>query len=271
MTIASAPARWLGSLALCFVSCVGAQTPSSALPFPGSAETPGLHSSPAQRFEQAWDVVELMGQPMPGSGHRPARVLLRPQGGIWVDGGCNYFSGRIERDAQGLFRVSKYGGTHSACDKPPRSEALLNSALMMVDSYHWDRGLVLRSGGNDLVRLQPSANQDSQDIEQGLGSRAAPAPVSASAQGVVRQDCRKVKVARSAKSKARRAKAAGATRLVCKPAHAQSVQGAKLHGKSKALKGSKASRMSVKGRSAAKGKIKASGKARAKSAPRDRP
>ena len=220
MTIASASARWLGSLAFCFMSCVGAQTLPD-LPSLGPAEALGPHAS-AQRFEQAWDVIELMGQPMLGDAQRQARVLIRPQGGIWVDGGCNYFSGRIERDVQGLFRVSRYGGTHAACDKPPRSEALLNSALMMVDNYRWDRGLVLRSGDNELVRLQPSANQDSQDIEQGLvAGRPAPAPQA------VGQDCRKVKVARSAKSKAGRAKAA-ATRQVCKPARGG------LNGKAKA-------------------------------------
>jgi heat shock protein HslJ len=208
------------------MSCVGAQTLPD-LP-PQDLADLGPQSSAAQRFEQAWDVVELMGQPMLGDAQRPARVLIRPQGGIWVDGGCNYFSGRIERDVPGLFRVSKYGGTHSACDKPPRSEALLNSALMMVDNYRWDRGLVLRSGDNELVRLQPSANQNSQDIEQGLvAGRPAPAP--APAPQAVGQDCRQVKVARSAKSKTGRAKAAGATRLVCKPAR----QGAKS-GKAKA-------------------------------------
>jgi len=242
MKFASVPARCLGALALCFLPWAGAQTLplASALPPPeelaaqqpaGQPLSPDQLPATPQRFERAWDVVELMGQPMLADVQRPARVVIRPQGSLLVDGGCNYFSGRIERDAQGLFRISRYGGTHGGCEKPPRSEAFLNSALVMVDNYRWDRGLVLRSGANDLVRLQPSANQDSQDIEQALASFAA-APLSQA----VQQDCRKVKVAHSRKAKGRHAKAA-ATRLACKPVASRAAhQGASPARKSKATK-----------------------------------
>lgn len=237
MTFASIPARWLGSLALSFLSCVGAQTLPAApvAPAPAEVEVSTQPSTP-QRFEQAWDVVELMGQPMLADAERPARLLLRPQGSLWVDGGCNYFSGRIERDAQGLFRVSKYGGTHSACEKPPRSEALLNSALMLVDGYRWDGGLVLRSGSSDVLRLQPSANQDSNDIEQGLAGRAAPAPAAAPApvQQAAAQACRKVKV--KSKSKTKDGRAVSTTQQVCKPVAAKAGKAGAKSGQSRTSK-----------------------------------
>lgn len=239
MTFASVPARWLGSLALSFLSCVGAQTLPAApvAPAPAEVEVSTPPSTP-QRFEQAWDVVELMGQPMLADAERPARLLLRPQGSLWVDGGCNYFSGRVERDAQGLFRVSRYGGTHSACEKPPRSEALLNSALMLVDGYRWDGGLVLRSGGSDVLRLQPSANQDSNDIEQGLAGRAAPAPAPAAAPAPVQQAaaqaCRKVKV--KSKSKTKDGRAVSTTQQVCKPVAAKAGKAGAKSGQSRTSK-----------------------------------
>lgn len=272
MKFASVPARCLGALAFCFLpSWAGAQTLplASAPPQELAAQQPsGQPLSPdqltatPQRFERAWDVVELMGQPMLSDAQRPARILIRPQGSLLVDGGCNYFSGRIERDAQGLFRISRYGGTHGGCEKPPRSEAFLNSALVMVDNYRWDRGLVLRSGANDLVRLQPSANQDSQDIEQALASRAATSASSAAAplSQAAEQNCRKVKVAQSRKAKGRHAKAA-ATRLVCKPVASRAAhQGASPARKSKATK------TLAKGKAAtlnkARGKGKAAGKAK---------
>ncbi|MDD2729524.1 META domain-containing protein [Malikia sp.] len=279
MTLPSAPARWLGILAFCFLSDVGAQT---LPPDPGLetfTETPGRLAASPRRFEQVWDVVELMGQPMLSDSQRPARVVLRPQGGLMVDGGCNYFSGRVERDAQGLFRVSKYGGTHAGCEKPPRSEALLNSALMMVDGYRWDRGLVLRSGGNDLVRLQPSAHQTSQDIEQALASRSVPAPAAtqpaqparAVASGAAEKNCRPVKVAKSKKagakgSKAARAAKAKASKTVCKPVAGvgkhktlKSTGKTRLTGKSKASKAGKAKAVS---------RTKAASRAKAKAAAR---
>ncbi len=181
----------------------------------------------AQPFEQAWDVVELAGQPVLSDSQRSARVVLRPNGQLWVDGGCNYFSGRVERDAQGLFRVSKYGGTHRACEVPPRSEAFLNSALMMVDNFRWDRGLLLRSGSSELLRLRPSANQDIQALEQGLMRHVLPAaaPATASAlrpvqaRQVASQDCRPVK-ARKAAAKSRKAKP-----TVCQPRQSKAVKG----------------------------------------------
>ena len=249
MKFASVPARWLLSLVLCVQPWAGAQTLplAAALPSPeelagqppaGQPLAPDQLPTTQQRFEQAWDVVELMGQPMMTDAQRSARVLIRPQGSLWVDGGCNYFSGRIERDGQGLFRISKYGGTHGGCEKPPRSEAFLNSVLVMVDNYRWDRGLVLRSGSNDLVRLLPSANQDSQDIEQALASRAATTAASAPAPAsqAVGQNCRRVKVAQPRKPGARPAQAV-ATRLVCKPALVRTArQGTKPAGKVKAVK-----------------------------------
>lgn len=244
MTIASAPARWLGSLAFCFLSCVNAQTWSSdpvpELPPETFEQVPGQLLPPEQlpasplRFEQAWDVVELMGQPMLTDAQRPARVLLRPQGGLWVDGGCNYFSGSIERDPQGLFRVFRYGGTHGGCEKPPRSEAFLNSALVMIDNYRWDRGLVLRSGAKDLIRLVPSANQDSAEFEPALASRVAVAAphtaAPAQASRVVEQNCQQVKPSQSRKAKGKRA--VSQPRLVCKPV----AKPSQLAGKSRTAK-----------------------------------
>jgi hypothetical protein len=199
-------------------------------------------------------------------------VVLRPNGSLWVDGGCNYFSGRVERDAQGLFRVSKYGSTQRVCEKPPRSEAFLNSALMMVDNFRWDRGLLLRSGSSELLRLRPSANQDTQGLEQSLGRRALPAaaavaalapaaaaasasasalqparerPVAmqaASARQVASQDCRPVKASKSA-GKSRKAKAP-----VCQPLQAKSSKAVKLAKSSKArqAKAGSAAKSSVK-------------------------
>ena len=268
MTFPSAPARRLGLLAFCFLSGVGAQT---LPPDPGHetfTQTPGQLAAAPRRFEQVWDVVELMGQPMLTGGQRPARVVLRPQGGLMVDGGCNYFSGRVERDAQGLFRVSKYGGTHSGCEKPLRSEALLNSALMMVDGYRWDRGLVLRSGGNDLLRLQPSANQTSQDIEQALANRSVPTPAPAQAvqpgrvvaSAAADKNCRPVKVAKSRKAKikgSKAAKAAKVSKTVCKP-----VAGA---GKHKALKSAAKTRLTSRSKALKAGKAKAASRTKAAS------
>lgn len=269
MTFPSAPARRLGLLAFCFLSGVGAQTLPSDPGQETFIQTPGQLAAAPRRFEQVWDVVELMGQqPMLTGGQRPARVVLRSQGGLMVDGGCNYFSGRVERDAQGLFRVSKYGGTHSGCEKPPRSEALLNSALMMVDGYRWDRGLVLRSGGNDLLRLQPSANQSSQDIEQALASRAVPVPAQtqtvqparAVASGTAEKNCRPVKVAKSRKAKIKGSKAAKASKTVCKPVAAA--------GKHKALKSAAKTRLTGKSKASKAGKAKAASRAKAKAAAR---
>ncbi|MEN9474698.1 MAG: hypothetical protein RIS48_1418 [Pseudomonadota bacterium] len=251
MRLRSASVRWLGLLALAYLNVAGAQVPPpspspATLPVDALAQTLPLEL--AQPFEQAWDVVELAGQPMLSDNQRPARVVLRPNGSLWVDGGCNYFSGRVERDAQGLFRVSKYGSTQRVCEKPPRSEAFLNSALMMVDNFRWDRGLLLRSGSSELLRLRPSANQDTQGLEQSLGRRALPAaaavaalapaaaaasasasalqparerPVAmqaASARQVASQDCRPVKASKSA-GKSRKAKAP-----VCQPLQAKAVK-----------------------------------------------
>jgi hypothetical protein len=234
MSLASAPARWLGCLAFCFLHLAGAQPlPSGPEPEAQTLEEligrlPGEQLLPPEqlpaeplRLERAWEVVELLGQPMLTDAPRPARVLIRPEGSLWVDGGCNYFSGRTERDAQGRFRVSQYGGTHGHCNQPPRSEAFLNSALVMVDNYRWDRGLVLRSGDRDLIRLLPSVNQDSQDIEQALAGRAAPAALPAAAAAAlaapaaqaVQRNCRQVKT-----QVRKGGKLTTVSRLVCKPA-----------------------------------------------------
>ncbi len=209
-------------------------TPASAAlrpaaPVPLTVALPALADPGSRRFDQAWDVVELMGQPMLAGGQRPPRVVLRPQGGLMVDGGCNYFSGRIERDAQGLFRVFKYGGTHGACEEPPRSEAVLNSALMMVDNFRWDRGLLLRSGETELLRLQPSANQDNSELEQALVRR--PVPAAAAAAVPAPAACRPVKVAKS--SKGRRVQAAQS----CQPAKVAAARsGSKAAAKSSSVK-----------------------------------
>ncbi len=269
MIFRSASVRWLGLLALVCLNVAQAQVPPlspppAALPVDALAQTLPLEL--AQPFEQAWDVVELAGQPMLSDSQRPARVVLRPNGLLWVDGGCNHFSGRVERDAQGLFRISKYGSAHRACDKPPRSEAFLNSALMMVDNFRWDRGLLLRSGSSELLRLRPSANQDTHALEQSLGNRALPAataaaalvPAAASAlqpvqtrelamppaqaRQVASQDCRPVK-ARKGADKSRKAKAP-----VCQPLQAKAVKTAagKAALRAAASKSAKAAKSSAK-------------------------
>lgn len=191
-----------------------------------------LEAAP-QRLEQAWDVIAVMGKPVP-AGERGARIVLRGQGSLLVDGGCNYFSGRYEHDSQGTFRVSKYTGTHDACGNPPRSEAVLNSALLMVNNYRWDRGLVLLSGDGELVRLQPSANQDSRELEQGLARR----PAAAAAQEAAEPPCHPVQAGKLKKGKA--AKSRKAHDSACSPAKAASAKsahaGAKATGKSRATK-----------------------------------
>ncbi len=288
MRLRSASVRWLGLLALAYLNVAGAQVPPpspspATLPVDALAQTLPLEL--AQPFEQAWDVVELAGQPMLSDNQRPARVVLRPNGSLWVDGGCNYFSGRVERDAQGLFRVSKYGSTQRVCEKPPRSEAFLNSALMMVDNFRWDRGLLLRSGSSELLRLRPSANQDTQALEQGLGRRALPAvataaalapaaaaalqparerPVAmqaASARQVASQDCRPVK-ARKGADKSRKAKAP-----VCQPLQAKAVKTAagKASLRAAGAKSSKAVKSSAKSSKARQAKAGPAAKNRAKS------
>ncbi|MEO0002785.1 MAG: hypothetical protein RLZZ22_477 [Pseudomonadota bacterium] len=219
MRLTSTSVRWLGLLAFAYLNVAGAQVPPRPLlaELPIDAMAPNLPPGLAPSFEQAWDVVELAGQPTLIDSQRPARVVLRPQGVLWVDGGCNYFSGRVERNAQGLFRVSKYGGTHGGCDTPPRSEAFLNSALMMVDNFRWDRGLLLRSGSSELLRLRPSTDQDTYSLEQGLARRAMPAPASALQPGQARQlgsqECRPPVKARKVAAKSRKAQKA-----VCSPA-----------------------------------------------------
>ncbi len=290
MRFRSVSVGWLALLALACLNVAGAQVPppsppSAALPVDALAQTLPLEL--AQPFEQAWDVVELAGQPMLSDNQRPARVVLRPNGSLWVDGGCNYFSGRVERDAQGLFRVSKYGSTQRVCEKPPRSEAFLNSALMMVDNFRWDRGLLLRSGSSELLRLRPSANQDTQALEQGLGRRALPAvataaalapaaaaaaalqparerPVAmqaASARQVASQDCRPVK-ARKGADKSRKAKAP-----VCQPLQAKAVKTAagKASLRAAGAKSSKAVKSSAKSSKARQAKAGPAAKNRAKS------
>jgi len=285
MKFRSASARWLALLALAYLNVAGAQVPPPS-PLPVDALAQPLPLELAQPFEQAWDVVELAGQPILSDSQRPARVVLRPQGLLWVDGGCNYFTGRIERDSRGLFRVSKYGSSHRACDKPPRSEAFLNSALMMVDNFRWDRGLLLRNGSSELLRLRPSANQDIQGLEQSLGRRALPAaaaaaalaPAAASAlqparelpvamqatrpRQVASQDCRPVKAKKGA-GKSRKAKApvcqplqakagkTAASKAALRAAGAKSSKAAKF---SKAAKSSKAQR--AKSSSVAKSRAK---------------
>ena len=234
-----ASVHWLALLALAYLKVSGAQMPPPAALPVAALET--LPSGLAQPFEQAWDVVELVGQPMLTDSQRPARVVLRPQGLLWVDGGCNYFSGRVERDAQGLFRVSKYGSTHRICEKSPRSEAFLNSALVMVDNFRWDRGLLLRSGSSELLRLQPSANQELPVLEQDLARYAVPAAAGALAPAasaleparegqivmpsvrerqVASQDCRPAKVSK-ATSKSLKAKPP-----VCQPIPSKVVKSA---------------------------------------------
>ena len=239
MRFSSASASALAWLALCLSPSAWSQAQRYAADPMAEAITPPS----AQRFEQAWDVLSIMGKPLPSSLTRQPRVVMRPQGGLLVDGGCNQFSGRFERDAQGLFRVSKYGGTHGACGEPPRSEALLNSALMMADGFRWERGaLVLLGGQSELLRLQPSANQDSQEIEQALASRppvVAATPRLAAVQEPVRQVCRPLK---ATKSKSRKAKAGKIKpgRVVCHPVKgvkgSKGVKGVKGGGKLSAFK-----------------------------------
>lgn len=253
MSFSSTGARIFGWLALCLLQPAWAQSQpadrqatSQSAPLAGTGSS--LHARSAladaapQRLEQAWDVIEAMGKPVAG-GERAARIVLRGQGALLVDGGCNRFSGRYEHDAQGQFRVSKYSGTHDACSNPPRSEAVLNSALVLVNNYRWDHGLVLRSGDSDLLRLQPSANQDSQDIEQALVRHPAVAPVQAAA--AAEPACGPVKAAKSRHGKAKHGKAKAKSRSklkahakgqVCKPTKAT----AKAMGKAKAKAGAKA-------------------------------
>jgi len=279
MRFRSVSVGWLALLALVYLNVAGAQVPQqspSPAALPVDALTQTLPLELAQPFEQAWDVVELAGQPMLSDNQRPARVVLRPQGLLWVDGGCNYFSGRVERDALGLFRVSKYGSTHRTCEKPPRSEAFLNSALMMVDNFRWDRGLLLRSGSSELLRLRPSANQDIHALEQSLGRRAVPpaaaavalAPAAASAlqpvareRQVASQDCRPVK-ARKGADKSRKAKAPVCQPLLSKAAKTAAGKASlrAIPGKSakgtKAAKPAKSSAKPSKARQVAKGSVK---------------
>jgi heat shock protein HslJ len=252
MRLTSAGASALAWLALCLSPSAWSQALRSSADPIAEAITP----AGAQRFEQAWDVLSIMGKPLPPTPLRQPRVVLRPQGSLLVDGGCNRFSGRFERDAQGLFRVSKYGGTHGACGEPPRSEALLNSALMMADSFRWERGaLVLLGGQSELLRLQPSANQDSQEIEQALVRPPVTGAESRSVQAPTRQVCRPVKTAKSRKMKAGKIKA---SRVVCQP-----VKGVKG---SKGIKGSKMSaskaKLSAKSRSLKAIKSKSTAKSR---------
>ena len=279
MRFRSVSVGWLALLALVYLNVAGAQVPQqspSPAALPVDALTQTLPLELAQPFEQAWDVVELAGQPMLSDNQRPARVVLRPQGLLWVDGGCNYFSGRVERDALGLFRVSKYGSTHRTCEKPPRSEAFLNSALMMVDNFRWDRGLLLRSGSSELLRLRPSANQDIHALEQSLGRRAVPpaaaavalAPAAASAlqpvareRQVASQDCRPVK-ARKGADKSRKAKAPVCQPLLSKAAKTaagkaslRAIPGKAAKG-TKAAKPAKSSAKPSKARQVAKGRVK---------------
>jgi heat shock protein HslJ len=267
---------WLSLLALAYLNVAGAQVPplSPSLATLPDPLTQTLPLELAQPFEQAWDVVELAGQPMLSDNQRPARVVLRPNGMLWVDGGCNYFSGRVERDAQGLFRVSKYGSSHRTCDKPPRSEAFLNSALMMVDNFRWDRALLLRNGSSELLRLRPSANQDTQDLEQSLGRHALPAlaPAAASAlqpareRQIAGQDCRPVKASKGA-DKSRKTKVP-----VCQPLQVKAAKtaagkaalraaGAKSAQSTKAVKSAKPSKArQVKAGPVTKNSTKNSGK-----------
>lgn len=135
----------------------------------------GRNNTTETSLEQVWDVVELMGRPVTFDGPRTPRMMFRAPNEVWVDGGCNRFSGRVERDGQGGFRISKYTGTHGACEAPSRAEAILNSALVMADNSRWDRGLVLRSGETELVRLLPSTSQDTQIFEN-WARRPAPPP-----------------------------------------------------------------------------------------------
>lgn len=287
MRFRSVSVGWLALLALACLNVAGAQVPPPSPPSPAALPVDALAQTLplelAQPFEQAWDVVELAGQPMLSDNQRPARVVLRPNGSLWVDGGCNYFSGRVERDAQGLFRVSKYGSTQRVCEKPPRSEAFLNSALMMVDNFRWDRGLLLRSGSSELLRLRPSANQETQALEQSMGGRALPAvataaafapaaalqsarerPVAmqaASARQVASQDCRPVK-ARKGADKSRKAKAP-----VCQPLQAKAVKTAagKASLRAAGAKSSKAVKSSAKSSKARQAKAGSAAKSRAKS------
>lgn len=287
MRFRSVSVGWLALLALACLNVAGAQVPPPSPPSPAALPVDALAQTLplelAQPFEQAWDVVELAGQPMLSDNQRPARVVLRPNGSLWVDGGCNYFSGRVERDAQGLFRVSKYGSTQRVCEKPPRSEAFLNSALMMVDNFRWDRGLLLRSGSSELLRLRPSANQETQALEQSMGGRALPAvataaafapaaalqsarerPVAmqaASARQVASQDCRPVK-ARKGAGKSRKAKAP-----VCQPLQAKAAKTAagKASLRAAGAKSSKAVKSSAKSSKARQAKAGSAAKSRAKS------
>ncbi len=222
MRLKTALAQAASVLALHFLQTAPVQAQESAAA--GAASTAAF----PKRLEQVWEIVEIMGKPL-GPQQRPARVALRGQGGLLVDGGCNYFSGRFEHDAQGLFRVSKYSGTHGSCENPPRSEALLNSALVLVNGYRWDNGLVLSSESGDLVRLRPSANQDTQEIEQALARRAS-TPVAAES-----TDCRPVK-AKAGKSRSAKAKAKSRQKTqaaACRPVKS-------LKGKAAAVKGGKA-------------------------------
>ena len=269
MKLKTALAQAASVLALCFLQTAWAQTQNSTLA--------GVATAAPKRFEQVWEVVEIMGQPL-ASQQRPARVALRSQGSLLVDGGCNYFSGRFEHDGQGQFRVSKYTGTHGSCEAPPRSEALLNSALVLVNGYRWDNGLVLSSEGGDLVRLRPSANQDTQEIEQALARRA---PVAAPTQVAEATDCGPVKTkAKAGKSRAAKVKSKlkGKSRhkikaaTVCQPTKAQNgkATATKLVGKGKAAKkghraGKAMTRSAVSksrraGKPAAKAAAKSSGK-----------
>jgi len=220
-----------------------------------------------KRFDQVWEVVEIMGKPL-GAQQRPARVALRGQGGLLVDGGCNYFSGRFEHDAQGQFRVSKYTGTHGSCEAPPRAEALLNSALVLVNGYRWDNGLVLSSEAGDLVRLRPSANQDMQEAEQAVARRAPAAATETT-------DCRPVKTkikAKAGKSRSAKAKAKSRHKLkaaACQPTKALKGKTASAKvgkggraGKAMAMARSAASKSRHRGKLAAKAASKSRGKTR---------
>mgnify|MGYP001271733606 CR=1 FL=1 len=205
MRLKTAFAQAASVLALCLLPGAWAQGLESAAATAASTRAESPAAAVPRRLEQVWEVVDIMGQPL-GTQQRQARVALRGQGGLLVDGGCNYFSGRFEHDAQGQFRVSKYSGTHGRCEAPPRSEALLNSALVLVNGYRWDDGLVLSSEQGDLVRLRPSANQDTQEIEQALAQRASGAA------------CQPAKAGRSHRVKGR------ARRVACQPAQAAAAK-----------------------------------------------
>lgn len=126
--------RITGDLAAKYVLAKGSGAVAGTAP-----PAPAAPAAPAALFAPSWQLVEIMGQPVPppAAGGRAPSIAFEPDGTMHGFAGCNNFTGAYEYEAGNRLRFSQTAATMKACaDMSIETEFL--KVLGQVDNCYVD-------------------------------------------------------------------------------------------------------------------------------------